>query len=95
MSTFAVLLAVLLHLGDSLTANRGSMAVLQALMTLVSVSSGAFTFAFLSVISSTNFHALGVQDKVAVLIFLCLSFEMIDSVFNSFDLRGSDWSGVL
>ena len=63
-------------------------------MTLMSVSSGAFTFAFLRIISSTNFDALGVQDIVAVLIFLCLPFEMINSVFNSFDLGGSDFSLV-
>ena len=68
------------------------MAVLQALMTLVSVSSGALTFALLNVVSSTNFHAFGIEDIVAVLVFLCISFELIDSVFNSFDLRGSDCS---
>ena len=70
MSLLAILLAVLLHLGDGLSADRSVVAVLEALVTLVGMTSRTFGFASVCIKSNANLNTLGIQDVVSVLVLL-------------------------
>ena len=70
MSLLAILLAVLLHLGDGLSADRSVVAVLEALVTLVGMTSRTFGFASVIIKRNANFNTLGIQDIIAVLVLL-------------------------
>ena len=70
MSILAILLAVFLHLGDGLSADRSVVAILKALVTLMRMTSRAFAFAIVGIISRAIFDTLGVQVEIAMLVLL-------------------------
>ena len=89
MSTLAIRLAGFLDLEERLPTDSSVVAVLEALVTLMSMAVRAFRLATFMVEILANSHALDVQDVVAVLVLLGRTFEFTRrsrTTSNSFDL---------
>ena len=78
MSTRSILLASFLDLKDRLPTKCSVMTVLETFVALVGRSMRALGLARIVVVESwANFNTFGVNDEVAVLVLLRLSFECI------------------